>query len=405
MTWKGGERKLNKKIILVAILCLILAASISLTNRHNVEIVYADLPADGDSWTENTASSWFYDTGRGSLVSDSAVKQVGSYSLRATRRAQDGGWHYMQYPAGRNAGWNLNGFSGLRFYARQGVVRTFYVRLCTNDGNYYQRAITLSSASAWQEQNVPVGSTSSGWTSVGAPNWGGINYLEFGLVAGAGESLWIDGVRFYTASFTVSASPSSQTVTIPPQQQPTYTVTVTSMGGFNSPVTLSVSGLPSGVTASFDPSSVTPPSGGSVTSTLTITVPETTSSGTYPLTISGTSGANTATTTATLIVRGPEVIPFQVRAGATQIVITIMWVGSGTATVRLTDQSNSVTYEEAMMTIYEKIIVDVAADGSKTYTYVKRATLTIAQTPVPQNWILSISLTGIGAHTVNIEIT
>ena len=70
-----------------------------------------------------------------------------------------------------------------------------------------------------------------------------------------------------TPDFTVKVSPT--TLTIVAGQSGTATFTVTPENGFNSPVTLSCSGLPSEATCSFNPSSVTP-SGGPIASTLTV---------------------------------------------------------------------------------------------------------------------------------------
>src|SRR5207253_4158201 len=66
-----------------------------------------------------------------------------------------------------------------------------------------------------------------------------------------------------------------------------YTATVTPSAGFTGMVTFSVSGLPSGATARFDPASVTT----SGPSTMTITSSATTPTVTFPLTITGTSGS------------------------------------------------------------------------------------------------------------------
>lgn len=95
--------------------------------------------------------------------------------------------------------------------------------------------------------------------------------------------------------FTVSASPSL--LSLSRGHNGTYTVTVASTNGFNAPVSLNVSGLPSGTTASFNPTSVTPAANGT-TSTLTITAGQL--RGTFTLTIKGTSGALTHSTTVTL---------------------------------------------------------------------------------------------------------
>lgn len=79
-------------------------------------------------------------------------------------------------------------------------------------------------------------------------------------------------------------------------------VTVASLNGFNSPVTLSTPGLPSGVTTSFSSNPVTPPSGGSVISTVSVTIGPGVTPMIVPLTITGTSGALTHSTVVNFIV-------------------------------------------------------------------------------------------------------
>ncbi|MGO9274515.1 MAG: hypothetical protein ACLQOO_30510 [Terriglobia bacterium] len=97
-------------------------------------------------------------------------------------------------------------------------------------------------------------------------------------------------------SFTVSATPASQTVT--PGTNAAYTVSVTPSGGFTGTVSLSASGLPMSATASFNPTSITT----SGTSTLTVSTASSTPAASYPLTITGTSGSLSQTATATLVV-------------------------------------------------------------------------------------------------------
>ncbi len=84
------------------------------------------------------------------------------------------------------------------------------------------------------------------------------------------------------ADFMLSATPSSQTVT--QGNSTTYTATVTPVNGYAGTVALSATGLPTGATASFNPASI---SGGSGTSTLTITTSSTTPANSYTLTITG----------------------------------------------------------------------------------------------------------------------
>src|SRR5216683_2375881 len=103
-----------------------------------------------------------------------------------------------------------------------------------------------------------------------------------------------------TPDFTVSASPSSLTIT--QGSNGTSTITITSLNGFNAATTLSVSGLPSGVTAAFSTNPVTPPANGTATSTLTLTASGTATTGNATVTVTGTSGALTHSTTIALTV-------------------------------------------------------------------------------------------------------
>lgn len=97
--------------------------------------------------------------------------------------------------------------------------------------------------------------------------------------------------------FSISASPSSKTIRR--GNSGSYTVTVTPSAGFNGTVTFSVTGLPSGATASFNPTSVV----GSGSSTMTVTVGSATAKGTYALTITGASSTLQHSASVSLTVR------------------------------------------------------------------------------------------------------
>jgi kumamolisin len=103
-----------------------------------------------------------------------------------------------------------------------------------------------------------------------------------------------------TPNFTISASPASLTIT--QGSNGTSTITITSQDGFNSATTLSVTGLPSGVTSGFSTNPVTPPANSSATSTLTLTASSTATTGTSTITVTGTSGTLTHSTTIALTV-------------------------------------------------------------------------------------------------------
>jgi subtilase family serine protease len=108
-------------------------------------------------------------------------------------------------------------------------------------------------------------------------------------------------------NFTISASPTSLTVT--QGSSGTSTITITSQNGFDSATTLSASGLPSGVTASFSTNPVTPPANGSATSTLTLTASSTATVGTATVTITGTSGSTSHSVTIALTVQSSSSTP------------------------------------------------------------------------------------------------
>ena len=84
----------------------------------------------------------------------------------------------------------------------------------------------------------------------------------------------------------------------------TYTATVSSINGFNGTVSFGLSGLPTGATFSFNPTSV---SGGSGSSTLTVSTSSSTPPGTYTLTITGTNGTTSHSAQVTLVVNSAAV--------------------------------------------------------------------------------------------------
>jgi len=100
--------------------------------------------------------------------------------------------------------------------------------------------------------------------------------------------------------FSMLVSPPSRSV--PQGGSTTYTLTITPSNGFSGSVNLAVTGLPTGASGTFSPNPAT------TTSTLAVTIIASTPLNSYPLTITGTSGALTHSTTATLsVVTNPPV--------------------------------------------------------------------------------------------------
>ena len=126
-------------------------------------------------------------------------------------------------------------------------------------------------------------------------------------------------------NFSISATPSTQSV-VQGGNVP-YQVTVGALNGFSNTVNFSVSGLPSGATASFVPTSVN----GSGSSTLTITTAASTPVGTYTLTITGASATLSHSVNVTLGVTSAG--DFSLSDSPTTLQITKATSGSATITV------------------------------------------------------------------------
>ncbi|HEV8433655.1 MAG TPA: protease pro-enzyme activation domain-containing protein [Thermoanaerobaculia bacterium] len=101
-----------------------------------------------------------------------------------------------------------------------------------------------------------------------------------------------------TSDFSIAASPTA--VSIVQGTPGTSTITTTISGTFNSAISLSATGAPTGTTVSFSPTSIAAPGNGS--STMTITVGSTTTTGSYTITVTGTGGSKTHNATVSLTV-------------------------------------------------------------------------------------------------------
>ncbi|HUN83271.1 MAG TPA: protease pro-enzyme activation domain-containing protein [Terracidiphilus sp.] len=132
-----------------------------------------------------------------------------------------------------------------------------------------------------------------------------------------------------TPTFSLSASPSS--VSIAPGGNGSSTITSTVGGGFDSSISLSASGGPSGTLFAFTPTSIT----GAGTSSLGITVPSGATPGAYSITVSGTSGSLVETTTVSLTVTGATP-GFSMSASPTTISIARSSSGNVTITSAVT---------------------------------------------------------------------
>ncbi len=132
--------------------------------------------------------------------------------------------------------------------------------------------------------------------------------------------------------FSISANPTTVSVTAGGSGTTTISTAVTS--GSAQTVNLSVSGLPAGASAAFNPTSVT--SGGSSTLTLNSS---TAAAGTYSLTVTGTGTSATHTTSVTFVINAQVSNNFSISASPSSL--SIAQGANGTSTISTAVTSGS----------------------------------------------------------------
>lgn len=163
-----------------------------------------------------------------------------------------------------------NGFSGTVSFTNSALPSGVSVSFSPNPATSSTTATFMATASA-----------ATGTTTVTVTGTSGA------LSRQATITLTVNGGA--TPNFSLTASPSS--LTISTGGSGTSTITVNPQNGFTGSVSLSASGLPRGVKASFNPSSTTS------TSTLTLTVNKRAGTGATTVTVTGKSGSLSHTTT------------------------------------------------------------------------------------------------------------
>jgi uncharacterized membrane protein len=200
--------------------------------------------------------------------------------------------------------------------------------------------------------------------------------------------------------FTLSASPASLTVAQGNQGASTMTTTIS--GGFNSSISLSATGMPLGVSVSFNPPTIPAPGAGN--STMTITVLRLAMLGTYPITVTGSGGGIKHTATVTLTVVGPQ--DFTISASPASL--SIVQGNQGTSTISTTiigGFNNSIGLSAAGMPAgvtvsFNPTTIPAPGAGNSSMT------ITVLGLAIPGTY--PITVTGIGGgikHNVTVTLT
>jgi len=200
------------------------------------------------------------------------------------------------------------------------------------------------------------------------------------------------------SDFTISASQTSQTVGA--SSTASYTLNIQYSSTLSATVSLAVTaGCPTGVTCTVAPNSIT----GSTSVTLSVPTLLTTPSGTTSVIVTASTAVLSHTVTVQLTVNGPASFPITVHSGATQVVITISWTGTGTAPVTLVGPGGSPTLSESGAAVYDRTSIPT---GSSTPTYIHRVTFTLSPSPSStQTWTVLISIAVPSGYTVTIEVS
>ena len=199
--------------------------------------------------------------------------------------------------------------------------------------------------------------------------------------------------------FTISASPSS--LSVAQGSAGTSTISTAIVSGSAENITLSASGLPSGVTATFKPTSVT--TGGS--STLTLTASGTATLGSpVAVTVSGTAPSATHTTSVSLTVTAAVSNDFSISASPTTVTVAQGSAGTSTISTAIVSGSGSVALTLApappsgVTATFNP--TPVAAGSSSTLTF------TVSGSATPGTYPFTVTGTeGTATHSLTVSLT
>lgn len=205
-----------------------------------------------------------------------------------------------------------------------------------------------------------------------------------------------------TPDFALTASPT--TVSVAQGGTKTTTVSTTVSGGFNSAVSLSASGLPAGVIASFSPASIAAP--GSGTSTLTFTASSTAATGTSTVTINASGGGVSHSTTVSLTVSTTATPDFALSASPSSVSVAAGGTGTSTISTTVSGGFNSAISLSAtglpagVTAAFNPTSIAAPGSGSSTLTFTASSTATAGTSTI------TINASGGGiSHSTSVSLT
>jgi hypothetical protein len=240
---------------------------------------------------------------------------------------------------------------------------------------------TIGLSSSYDTDFHDITSGSNGYSATTgydlATGWGSPN--TSGLINGL-----ISTIK--TTGFGLTASPPS--VGLQQGGSATSTITSTVLNGFDSAISLSATGQPTGVTVSFSPTSIT----GAGTSKMTITAASSTATGTYKIKVKGVSGSMIEIVTVSLTVSTAPV-NFTISASPKSISVARGSSGSSTITTAVSGGFDSA--------------ISLSATGYPTGVTVSFSPSSIAK-PGSGKSTMKVTVgsgVGLGNHTITVNAT
>jgi len=197
--------------------------------------------------------------------------------------------------------------------------------------------------------------------------------------------------------FSLSSAPASRTILV--GQSTSYTVTFSPVNNYAGTVSFTVIGLPTGATPTFNPSSLS--SAG--TTSLSITTNNSTPPGTYPLTITGTDGTLTRSTSVSLEVDAVPAADFTISVPAT---ITVKRNSSGSKTVTIGAVNNFTGVVNLSTSGLPALVTTSFAPTSVTNSGTSTLTFTVDHRATQGVYNVTVTGTsGLLAHSTTITLT
>ena len=163
----------------------------------------------------------------------------------------------------------------------------------------------LSKDTVWKSNHMALASKEGNIYSYTIPGSDVIGNVDYYMIASDSEGNKVASptTTVVIEDFEIRAADSQITIYV--GQSKNTTVTIKSINGFNSPISLQASDKPPEIaTVIFTPQRVTPPQGDQATSTVNVAVPASANTGEYEIKIQATYGQVTRTTSLKVLVSG-----------------------------------------------------------------------------------------------------